>query len=130
MRWCQSTLGLGRESHTYIVPHWNGTENLSDYRQRGRRILRQFDEYCDAIEETVRAEELPVQTGRFKQRAYEWTIRAHILGDPISRVADEYGVHARTVSESVTGLLAFIDLPPRKRVRGRPEGSRDRHRAR
>jgi hypothetical protein len=142
-RWCESPRALERRhwaptNYAFALPQqaytfspWFGDEDFSEYKQRTRdQVKRDLDRYFRAIEKEAAAAGLPVKTVKSQSHAYQWAVRAQILGDPISRIAVDYGVNQHAVAGSVERLIEFLGLPPRPRKRGRPAGARDRHRSR
>ena len=121
----------GARVYKYKRAGWNGVGSFNAYKRAAKNdLVRQVDQELRDEEAALRESgPLPPEPGRRGERSYIWTARSQILGDPISRIADEYDVHQRTVSESVERLLSFIKLPRRPRRVGRPLGSTDRHRA-
>ena len=115
---------------TYRVPWWDRHDSFADFRQRARaELLDQFEEDIRKTKEEAREYGWSLAPGGHQTNAYVWTVRTHVLDEPISRVAEEGGFHPKSVTESVDRLVASLELPPRPRRTGRPGGSRDRHRA-
>ena len=68
-----------------------------------------------------------LEPGRHAWDTYVWAVRAQVLGDPITRIAEDSSILPKTVRGSVDDLLRFLGLTARPRPGGRPHGSRDRH---
>jgi hypothetical protein len=111
---------------------WYGVGSFSAYKRAAVRNL------VAQVEKDLRDEEsalskngrLPPEPGARAEQTYLRAARIQVLGDAISSVADEEGVGQKSVTEAVSSLLRFLDLPERPRPLGRPTGSEDTMRAR
>jgi hypothetical protein len=119
------------DSRRYEAHWWKLGESFASFRKRAKRDL------LDAFEKDVRETKQkaveagwPLQPARYSERTFLGTVRTHVLNEPYSRVAEDFGVDTKTLTDSIKRLSRFLGLPERQRATGRPPGARDRHRAR
>jgi hypothetical protein len=118
------------QTYHYERSGWNG---VGSFRRYKRDVVHQLVKQAErelAEEETrlVKNGSLLPEPGRRAEQSYIRTARVQVLGDALTTVAEEEGVAQKTVSDGIASLLAFLDLPARRRPPGRRRGSRDRTR--